>query len=214
MKIVGITDLHGRFPPIINEFKEFADVLIVSGDITHFGKGIDVIEKLAEISDYIDVLCVPGNCDTDEVIDELNNYHLNIDGKVKKIENINFVGIGGSNKTPFNTPNEYSEEEIYNKIKNLIEGLSNIFLISHAPPYGTMADIVNIRENIHVGSKAIRDIIEKFNEKIKFCACGHIHESRCIDKIKNTIIVNPSPKSYFIYNTKKNFVVLEDFSGL
>ncbi|NPA62753.1 MAG: hypothetical protein GXN95_04275 [Methanococci archaeon] len=214
MKIVGITDLHGKLPPTINEFKDFADVLVVCGDITHFGKGIEIIENLAEISDYIEVLCIPGNCDTKEVIDELDSYNLNIDGKVKKIENINFVGIGGSNKTPFNTPNEYSEEEIYNKVENLIKNLNNIFLVSHAPPYGTMADIINLKDDIHVGSRAIREIIERFNNKIKFCACGHIHESRCIDKIKNTIVVNPSPKSYFIYDTKKNIVVLEDFAGL
>ncbi|CAB3289123.1 Metallophosphoesterase [Methanocaldococcus lauensis] len=213
MKIVGITDLHGRFPPIIKEFKDFADVLIVSGDITHFGRNIEIIEKLSELSDHMDVFCIPGNCDTKEVIDELNNYGLNIDGKVKKVENINFVGLGGSNKTPFNTPNEYTEEELYCKLLNLVRNLKNVFLITHVPPYNTMADIIDLNNDIHVGSKSIRKIIEEFNDNIIFCACGHIHESRCIDKIGKTIIVNPSPKSYFIYDTKKNIVVLEDFSG-
>ena len=214
MKIVGITDIHGKLPKAVKDFKDFADVLVVCGDITHFGRGIEVIEELAELSDYMEVLCVPGNCDTKEVIEELNNYNLNIDGRVKKIGNINFVGVGGSNKTPFNTPNEYTEEEIYNKLINLVKNLKNIFLVSHAPPYNTMADIVDLNNDVHVGSKSIRKIIEDFNSNIKFCACGHIHESRCIDKIGNTIIANPSPKSYFIYDTKKNMVVLEDFAGL
>ncbi|WP_423792541.1 metallophosphoesterase [Methanocaldococcus indicus] len=208
MIIIGVTDLHGRFPSILYELKNKADVLVVSGDITHFGKGIEIIEDLAELSDYLDVLCVPGNCDTKEVIDELNSYNLNIDKKVKKIDKYNFLGIGGSNRTPFNTYYEYDDNELLNELKKFYN-LDNIILVSHAPPYGTMADIVN---NTHVGSKAVREFIE--NNDVVLCACGHIHESRCIDKIDNTIVVNPSPKSYFIYDTRKNIVILEDYAGL
>ncbi|ENN96406.1 metallophosphoesterase [Methanocaldococcus villosus KIN24-T80] len=206
MRIVGITDLHGRFPKSIKEIS--ADVLVVSGDITHFGKGIEVIEDLAELSDNMEVLCVPGNCDTEEVIDELNSYNLNIDRKVKKIGEINFVGFGGSNRTPFNTVYEWDEEECYNILKRIMKGLKNICLITHAPPYNTMADYI-LDKDIHVGSKSIRRVIEE--EDVILNACGHIHEARCIDKIGKTIIVNPSPKSYFIYDTKKEIVVLEDY---
>ena len=207
MKIVGITDLHGKLPPAVIEFKDFADVLVVCGDITRFGKGIEVIEKLAELSDYMEVLCVPGNCDTKEVIDELNSFKLNIDGKVKKIENINFVGIGGSNKTPFNTPNEYEDEELFNKflkgIKNIDKNIlkNNFILVSHAPPKNTMADRVG---DLHVGSESVRKIIEEYQPIL--CACGHIHESRCIDKIGETIIVNPSPDAFFIFDTKTKYL--------
>ncbi|ADG12865.1 metallophosphoesterase [Methanocaldococcus infernus ME] len=209
MNIYGITDLHGRFPSRIREMRDKIDVLIVSGDITHFGEGLEVIEKLAELSDYMEVLCVPGNCDNLEVVDLLEEYKLNVDGRVKKIENYNFVGIGGSNETPFNTPLEFSEEDLYDKGKKLCKGLKNIILITHAPPYGTMLDLVGEK---HVGSKAIRKIIEE--ENVIFNACGHIHECRGIDKIGKTIIVNPSPKSFFVYQPSKRVVILEDYIGL
>ena len=209
MKIYGITDLHGRFPSRIRELRDDIDVLLVSGDITHFGRGMEVIEKLAELKDYMEVLCVPGNCDTEEVIDILEEYKLNIDNKVKKIEGFNFIGVGGSNYTPFNTPLEFSEDYLYKKAKNLCKGLKNIILVSHAPPYGTMLDIVNDK---HVGSKAIRKVIEE--ENVIFNACGHIHECRGIDKINKTIIVNPSPKSFFVYFPSKKTVILEDYIGL
>ncbi len=208
MIIAGITDLHGKFPKVLYDIKDKIDVLTVSGDITHFGKGIEIIEDLAELSDYVEVLCVPGNCDTKEVIDELNSFNLNIDRKIKKIDNFNFLGIGGSNTTPFNTCYEYKDEDLRLELEKF-RGLKNIILISHAPPYNTMADRVGYE---HVGSKAIREFIE--SENVIFCACGHIHESRCIDKINDTIIVNPSPYSYYIYDTKKGIVVLEDFKGI
>jgi Icc-related predicted phosphoesterase len=151
----------------------------------------------------IAILTVPGNCDTVESINKLNELNINIDEKCLNINNMKFVGIGGSNKTPFNTPNEYTEDEIYNKFKNAIKDvkkedlkedlLNNFILVSHAPPKNTMADRVG---DNNVGSESIRKIIEEYNPNLVIC--GHIHESRCIDKINNSYIVNPSQESFFI----------------
>ena len=214
MRIMGFTDPHGKLINFNKVLRYKPDVILISGDITHFGRDLKIIDLLKSVNEHVKVLTVPGNCDTKEAIEKLNKYNLNIDEKCNEINGIKFVGIGGSNRTPFNTPNEYTEEEVYNKLINLVKNLKNIFLVSHAPPYNTMADIVDLDKDIHVGSKSIRKIIEDFNSNIRFCACGHIHESRCIDKIGNTIVVNPSPKSYFVYDTKKNMVILEDFAGL
>ena len=201
MRIAGITDLHGNYQGINEIFIYKPDVLIISGDITHFGRNLKVIDylKFLKENSNIKILAIPGNCDSEEVINKINDIGINLDGRIINIEGIYFIGLGGSNITPFNTPNEYTEEEIYLKFKNTIkkvkkENLINKFiLISHAPPYNTMADRIN---NNHVGSTSIRRIIEEYSPSL--VACGHIHEGRCIDKIGNSYIINPSPKSFFI----------------
>ena len=201
MRIVGITDLHGNYQKINKILVHKPDVLVISGDITHFGKDLRVIDYLKYLkkNSNIKIFAIPGNCDSEEVINEINGMGINLDGWIINIEGVYFIGLGGSNITPFNTPNEYTEEEIYLKFKNTVkkvkkEDLINKFvLISHTPPYNTMADRVN---NNNVGSTSIRRIIEEYSPSL--VVCGHIHESRCIDKIGNSYIVNPSPRSFFI----------------
>ncbi len=201
MRIAGLTDLHGK---IINFNKVLLynpDVILISGDITHFGKNLRVINYLKYLKEKenIKILAIPGNCDNIESIDKLNELNINIDEKVASINNINFIGIGGSNKTPFNTPNEYSEKELYCKFKNAIKNfnkkelLNNFVLLSHAPPKNTMADRIN---DDNVGSISIRKIIEEYSPSLVLC--GHIHESRCIDKINNSYVINPSQESFLL----------------
>ena len=151
MRIAGITDLHGNYQGINEIFIYKPDVLIISGDITHFGRNLKVIDylKFLKENSNIKILAIPGNCDSEEVINKINDIGINLDGRIINIGGIYFIGLGGSNITPFNTPNEYTEEEIYLKFKNTIkkvkkENLINKFvLISHAPPYNTMADRIN-----------------------------------------------------------------------
>ncbi|MBW9219896.1 metallophosphoesterase [Methanothermococcus sp. SCGC AD-155-N22] len=200
MRIVGITDLHGKYHHLKKILLYDPDVLVISGDITHFGRDLKVIDYLRYLQEKegIRILAVPGNCDTLEVIDKINGIGINLDGKCVNVGGIYYVGIGGSNRTPFNTPNEYSEEELYfkfiNTVKNIEEEIKDRFiLITHAPPFNTMADRT-LEGN--VGSVSIRKIIEEYSPIL--VACGHIHESRCIDKLGNTYIVNPSPRSFFV----------------
>ena len=73
-----------------------------------------------------------------------------------------------------------------NKIK---DKLKKWILVTHAPPFNTHLDLVFDR---HVGSKSIRESIEKFNPELNIC--GHLHENFNIrDKIKSTRIINPGP---------------------
>jgi Icc-related predicted phosphoesterase len=201
MRIAGLTDLHGRIVNFSRVLLYKPDMVIVSGDITHFGRDLRIIDYLKYLKEKenVQVLTVPGNCDNGESINKLNELNINIDGKCVEINNIKFIGIGGSNPTPFNTPNEYTEEELYTKFKNAVKGIkkedliNNFILISHAPPKNTMADRVG---EDNVGSESVRKIIEEYSPSLVIC--GHIHESKCIDKINNSYIVNPSQESFFI----------------
>ena len=62
-------------------------------------------------------------------------------------------------------------------------------LCPHAPPYGTKCD--RLRTGEHVGSAALRALIDR--EQPDLVLCGHIHESRAIDEIGPTTVVNPGP---------------------
>jgi Icc-related predicted phosphoesterase len=59
----------------------------------------------------------------------------------------------------------------------------------HAPPAGTACD--RLAGGEHVGSTVIRAFVER--EQPDIVLCGHIHESRGIDAIGRSRIVNPGP---------------------
>jgi len=60
-------------------------------------------------------------------------------------------------------------------------------LITHNPPFGTNLDRTETGE--HVGSKAVREFIEK-NKPI-LAISAHIHEAGGIDKLGDTVLFYP-----------------------
>ena len=197
MKILAVTDLHGNFQPIINYLKKNqVDLIVLAGDITNFGPSELGEEILNEISSFdIPVLAIPGNCDPEQIHGKLDSSKaVNIHGRSVVVKNMGICGFGGSNPTPFNTPLEFEEIEIYDEAKKAIENIKNheiTLIVTHAPPYGTKADILPSGE--HAGSKSIRRLIEEYQPSLNIC--GHIHESRGTDKIGDTLVVNPGKMS-------------------
>lgn len=60
-------------------------------------------------------------------------------------------------------------------------------LAVHTPPKGSLCD--RLGNGAHVGSPAVRAFIEAVQPDV--CLCGHIHESRAVDRIGRTVVVNP-----------------------
>jgi len=191
--IVAFGDIHGRLS-YIDQIKELsqADWVIITGDLSNGGGkkiGEEVINRVKKYNKNI--LAQIGNMDTLEMDAYFSDLNINLHGHGYKLsEEIAIFGVGGSSPTPFGTPTEYSEEELaaflfaaYEEIKDIPHKI----LVSHTPPYGTKVDIVGRGE--HVGSRIIREFIEKYQPDL--CLTGHIHESRNIDKIGNTLIINP-----------------------
>jgi Icc-related predicted phosphoesterase len=102
-----------------------------------------------------------------------------------------FFGIGGCNKTPFHTPQEYTDDEMRDFLKNFRQKSesSKQVLVTHAPPHKTKLDKIFL--GLHVGSKVIREFIDNFQPDL--AVCGHIHEARGVDHIGKTLIINPGP---------------------
>jgi hypothetical protein len=79
-----------------------------------------------------------------------------------------------------------SEEEIGKKAGGLKIDKFSIFL-THTPPYGVM-DTVG---GIHIGSRAIRKIIEERKPLLNIC--GHVHEHEGQSVIGETLVVQLKP---------------------
>ena len=81
----------------------------------------------------------------------------------------------------------------YHIMKEINENSTkNFIIVSHTPPYGILD--IGIRFGIkHVGSIALREIINEFSEKIPLVICGHVHShGGKFEKLNNTYIVNVS----------------------
>lgn len=203
LRILATTDFHGNAEAFrktaLKARQSRADLVVVCGDITHFGSLQQAKELLSPLfTAQCLVLFVPGNCDpptlTEEKIETIESIH----GECKQIDNINFLGIGGSSPTPFDTPFELTETEIAHILEqgfNSCQTKHQIVLVSHSPPKNTKVDLTFTGE--HAGSVSVRKFIEKTNPKLVLC--GHIHEATGTDKINNTTIINPGPARHGHY---------------
>lgn len=193
MKILVVSDIHGKHMKIIEYLnKNHVDLIILTGDITNFGPCELAVEILNEISSFdIPVLVIPGNCDPIDFYGKIDNSNaVNIHGRSVTIKNIGICGFGGSNPTPFNTPLEFDEVEIYKEARRLMESITDheiTLFVTHAPPLDTKTDV--LPSGNHVGSESIRKIIEEFQPSLNLC--GHIHESVAMDEIGETKVINP-----------------------
>lgn len=202
MKIIHFTDFHGR--KLKNpDLLQAVDLVLISGDITDFGGEREAREVLEPFLDKnFLTLAVPGNCDNKDVNNYLAKNGMNIFGKIKEYREAIIGGLGGGNPSPFYTPQEYPEntiKEFTEKIKNLGDkGKKISILVTHTPPYNTKVDKVFLGK--HIGSKIVRRFIEE--KKLDLVLTGHIHEAKGVDKIGNTIIINPGP-------APKHYAVIE-----
>ncbi|MEM4188574.1 MAG: metallophosphoesterase [Candidatus Hadarchaeum sp.] len=194
MKLLAAADFHGNSGAENNLSKLLKgdyDCLILIGDLTNFGPP-EVAESLLDLvkESGTTCFCVPGNCDPKSILQVLDKKGVNLHGRCAKLGDLNFLGLGGSNLTPFNTPFELTESEIQEELATAsCETVGELVLVTHAPPHGTKVD--RIREGTHVGSKSIRQFIEQRQPLLALCA--HVHEGRGVDQLGRTLVVNPGP---------------------
>jgi len=210
MIIAALTDLHGDVSPLrgIADDLAAADVVVITGDVTHFGRRAEAARVIEAVRKYNSrVLAVPGNCDYPEVAALLTEEGINLDCTVREIDGVTFAGIGGSLPCPGTTPNEMTDDEMNARLERLGRVLPSgrpLVVAAHQPPHGTEADL--LASGVHVGSRSLRAFIEKHSPLI--CFTGHIHEGRTIDTVVATgtvvatdtvvatKVVNPGPLGY------------------
>jgi hypothetical protein len=190
MRFLALSDLHGDYShieAICDRAGEF-DAVLIAGDITDFGPDEKALELLGLFTKP--VLAVPGNCDNFSLLKLLDEKTISLHNSVHKIGELTFVGIGGSNPTPFNTPFELSEKRIGESTGILLDRLNinkKIILLSHAPPRNTTDRL----RGSNVGSEALARFLGRFD----LIVCGHIHEARGTVRVNGTVVVNPGQAS-------------------
>lgn len=205
MRIFVISDFHGNTQAFKNVAaiitKPKADLIIICGDITNFGTVEQAKMLMSKLtSPQRPIFFVPGNCDPPSLTETTIPNAYNLHGNCKTFKNLSFIGVGGSPIGPLHTPFETTEKGILNVLN---EGYSRcpatpqnkLVIVSHTPPHNTKLDLAFIGE--HIGSTGIRQFIEEKKPAAVFC--GHVHEGRGIDRIGETIIVNPGPARHGCY---------------
>jgi Icc-related predicted phosphoesterase len=195
LKILFFSDIHGDAKALEKLMAIDADYYVCAGDLVNFGRGLDAMG--AVMKDRADrVYAIPGNHETEQQMAAFCSrfgFH-DLHGRTFQAGEYHVAGLGYSNVTPFDTPGEYSEEELETRL-HAFNGLTPMIAVCHAPPFGTMLDrITNLR---HAGSKAVREFIRR--EQPRYFFCGHIHEAAgAQDKLGETSSLNLGKKGYLL----------------
>jgi Icc-related predicted phosphoesterase len=207
MNILAVADVHGTasVSSTISEQIErtAADLVLVCGDITQFGPPPWAANFLDSIP--IKTLAIPGNCDPHEVIATIEESKaIPLHGKKHMIDDVTFCGFGGSNPTPFGTLLEFTEDEIFSGLDDIME--TGCVLAVHAPARGHLDTTPSTSD---LGSKAISDIVKKYSPKLVISA--HIHEARGVERDDHTTFINPGPasKGYAALIKLRDHIVVE-----
>jgi uncharacterized protein len=164
-------------------------------------------ERLA--GSEVRILTAPGNDDpwlVDDVLREHGGERVALaEGEIVEVApGHELLTTGWTNKTPWNTPREYPEEAIAQRLDDLAAGLANpagaLFNV-HVPPYDSRLDTapllgqdLKVRTSMGgevtapVGSTAVRDAIERHQPLVSLH--GHIHESGGTARLGRTLAVN------------------------
>jgi uncharacterized protein len=156
-----------------------------------------------------DVRCflMPGNDDpagVEEAIEHAGRVEA-CDDRIVEFDGRAMISLGYSNITPFHSPRELDEDELYRRVDTLAcqldDPASAIFNL-HVPPYdSTLDNAAELDENlsvvmlgsepkiIPVGSTAVRELIERYQPLLSLH--GHVHESAGAKRIGRTLCINP-----------------------
>jgi Icc-related predicted phosphoesterase len=226
-RIVYVTDVHGDLE-IYGNLLEIGkekniEAIVIGGDLGPFTFDIEVQREFFE--SYIiplfasfkekykkDIILIAGNDDFSVNMDLFENAEKSgilklLNNKVCKVGVHTFAGYPFVNPGPL-IINDWikSEKEISNDLKKLAkksQPKKTVYII-HAPPANTKLDTLYSGE--HVGSTAVRDLIEK--EQPLLTLHGHVHESPDMsgeiqEKIGDTLSINPGSSNIIVIDLEK-----------
>jgi len=202
MRVLIFSDIHGDSRALERLVAQPADLYIAAGDLSTFGRGM---ERMGEILQPLGSRCwvLPGNHETAEEIRNfcgrygLVDFHRQVRQLKGKTGPTHWAGLGYSNPTPFDTPGEFSEEEIAEAL-GVFDGAAQagpLYLVVHFPPHGTRLD--EVAPGRHAGSATLRRWVERTQPAYLFC--GHIHECAGLsDRIGATHCFNVGKAGHWV----------------
>lgn len=196
------TDEVGRVAGLTEDEREawFAEVMLHT-----FDRWMELAEERLT-KDEIRCFVMPGNDDppgVDDAIERATRVEA-CDERVVEFGPYTMVSLGYSNVTPFDSPRELEENELYARVEGLMEGVdtTRAILNLHVPPYDSQLDTAPELDDelrvvsqagqpklIPVGSTAVRELIERYEPMLTLH--GHVHESRGATRIGRSLCINP-----------------------
>jgi uncharacterized protein len=203
------------FYPYVCDASEIAHLQDSPKDMRHAFSSVmrDQAEQWVRLADerlgHTNVRCfiMPGNDDEaflPEVLAQSDHIE-NHDDSIIEIGDYLIAGYGYSNRTPWDTPREKSEEEIERDCKELLSRVpqaDHLVFNAHVPPHDSGLDLApELRPDfsmvktggqpnmVPVGSTAIRRVVEEHQPMLVLS--GHIHESRGATIIGESVVINP-----------------------
>ncbi len=168
----------------------------------------------------IQCIVCPGNDDTSDIDEILATSKFMTVGEGNIIDlpdGYQLMSSGWTNLTPWDTPREADEPALKERILSVVKQATvppeKLVLGLHAPPYDTQLDVapkidwetltVQGQDTAHVGSKAVREVIDEVQPIVSLH--GHIHESRAAVRLGRTLTINPG--SSYVEGTLSGVVV-------
>ena len=191
MKLLAVSDLHGKHGALERIVADAgpADVILLAGDVTHFGSPDDA-EKTVSLAraSGATVLAVAGNCDSARIDERLVALGVSLHGRGVHLEPLGVHGISAIPPWIFRMYH-FTEEELAAALEAgyaQVAEARHHCVLAHVPPHGLSLDRVLFRW--HAGSKALRTFVDQRGPAL--VVCGHIHEGRGIERIGRTTVVN------------------------
>jgi uncharacterized protein len=195
MKILVFSDIHGDLAALNRLLDIDADWYFAAGDLVSWARGFEKVGPVLQRRG--DRMCVlPGNHESETDVGRLcEKYGLRpFHGQSMALDGVHVAGLGCSNPTPFNTPGEYSEAQLAERLAPFAN-LKPLVLVCHCPPLQTVLDEAG--PNRHFGSRSVREFIER--QQPKWFFCGHIHEAEGRQtQIGETRAVNVGKQGYLL----------------
>ena len=183
MRILAAGDIHGdrSLAQRLAEKaeKENADLVIITGDITHFDQSADGIMG-PFVAKKKKVLFVPGNHDSFATADFLVAMYgvKNIHGYSVRYEDVGIFGCGGANVGPVTILQEKEIMDLLQKGFDKIKYLPKKIMVTHVHPSDTVMEKFS---TFIPGSSGVKKAVEEM--KPDFLLCSHVHEAEGIEEM-------------------------------
>lgn len=190
MLLLALGDIHsnlGKVKDLKQKIKGLRiDLCLICGDFTEEGT-LKVAERILAEFDFCKAFALPGNMDSKEIIQMLEEKKVSLHKKTADFGNYSFIGLGGGK--PVNTFYRINvgelEAEKFLK-QNYPKTEKQVILLSHSPAAGTRLEIT--KDEARLGLKALRKTIEE--KQPLLLVHGHVHEAFGEEMIGKTLCVN------------------------
>ena len=172
MRILHVTDVHCASEALrrVLEREEY-DVVAATGDF----ECESAARVLAESG--VRALAVTGNLDHPGVARILRDAGILVDGEVVEVGGVTFAGVGG-----------LDVRGSLEKLGRKLPGRRVDVLLTHHPPKGAVdRSFIGVR----IGLVEVRELVETLRPALHLC--GHVHESRGVERVGETVVVNAGP---------------------